>query len=77
MAPYKPALWNQIPPGLKDKEGYWFTIHSGTLGLFVNKDALGGKAVPKSWEDPLKPDYKEMVGYLDPSAAVGISRPWA
>ncbi|MFG3756690.1 ABC transporter substrate-binding protein, partial [Klebsiella pneumoniae] len=48
------------------------TIHSGTLGLFVNKDALGGKPVPACWKDLLKPDYKGMVGYLDPSsAAVG------
>jgi putative spermidine/putrescine transport system substrate-binding protein len=40
--------------------------------LFVNKDALGGKPVPACWKDLLKPDYKGMVGYLDPSsAAVG------
>jgi putative spermidine/putrescine transport system substrate-binding protein len=74
IAPYKPAKWNEIPANLKDPDGYWFTIHSGTLGLFINKDALGGKPVPKSWADLLKPAYKGMVGYLDPtSAAVGYS----
>jgi len=31
-----------------------------------------GKPVPACWKDLLKPDYKGMVGYLDPSsAAVG------
>lgn len=71
---YKPAHWDEIPAGLKDPEGYWFTIHSGTLGLFVNKDALGGNPVPRSWADLLKPMYKGMVGYLDPtSAAVGYT----
>src|SRR4030081_1762129 len=72
LEPYKPANWDQVAPGLKDPDGYWTTIHSGALGLFVNKDALGGKAVPACWLDLLKPDYRGMVGYLDPSsAAVG------
>jgi putative spermidine/putrescine transport system substrate-binding protein len=72
LAPYKPAGWDKIPGALKDPDGYWFTIHSGTLGLFVNKAALAGKAVPQSWADLLKPEYKGLVGYLDPtSAAVG------
>lgn len=68
-APYKPANWDDIPDGLKDPDGYWFTIHSGTLGLFVNVDALEGAAVPTSWADLLKPEYEGMVGYLDPSSA--------
>ena len=72
LEPYKAAKWDEVPAGLKDAEGYWTTIHSGTLGLFVNKDALGGKPVPACRKDLLKPDYKGMVGYLDPSsAAVG------
>jgi putative spermidine/putrescine transport system substrate-binding protein len=66
---YKPAFWDEIPDGLKDPDGFWFTIHSGTLGLFVNVDALGGAPVPTSWQDLLKPEYKGMVGYLDPSSA--------
>src|SRR6202158_587512 len=72
LEPYKPANWDEVAAGLKDPDGYWTTIHSGTLGLFVNKDALGGKSVPACWLDLLKPDYRGMVGYLDPSsAAVG------
>lgn len=66
---YKPALWDQIPTGMKDPDGKWFAIHSGTLGFMVNVDALNGKPVPQSWADLLKPEYKGMVGYLDPASA--------
>lgn len=66
---YKPAHWSEIPAGLKDPDGYWFTIHSGTLGLMVNVDALKGKPVPTSWKDLLKSDYRGLVGYLDPASA--------
>jgi putative spermidine/putrescine transport system substrate-binding protein len=69
ITPYKPKNWASIPVGLKDPAGNWFSIHSGTIGFFVNKDALNGKPVPHSWQDLLKPQYKGMVGYLDPSSA--------
>ena len=68
-AAYKPAAWADIPDGLKDPEGHWFAIHSGTLGFMVNVDALKGKPVPRSWADLLKPQYKGLVGYLDPASA--------
>jgi putative spermidine/putrescine transport system substrate-binding protein len=58
VAPYKPAHFDEIPAGLKDPDGNWFTIHSGTLGFMVNVDALKGKPVPKSWKDLTNPIYK-------------------
>lgn len=69
VAPYKPAHWEDIPDDLKDPAGHWFTTHSGTMGFMVNVDALDGKPVPRTWADLLKPEYKGLVGYLDPSSA--------
>ena len=73
LAPYRPALAEQLPDGMRDPADHWFAIHSGTLGLFVNVEALGrGVSVPTGWLDLLKPEYKGKVGYLNPvSAAVG------
>lgn len=66
---YKPAGFDEIPEGLKDPEGKWFAVHYGTIGFFVNVDALAGAPVPQCFADLTKPEYKGMVGYLDPSSA--------
>lgn len=66
---YKPAHWEDIPADMKDPHGDWVAIHSGTMGFMVNVDALNGKPIPQSWADLLKPEYKGLVGYLDPSSA--------
>src|SRR5512145_1268050 len=74
VAPYRPAHFDEIAAGLKAPDGSWFTIHYGTIGFFVNVDALRGVPVPKAWKDLLKPEYAGLVGYLDPtSAAVGYA----
>lgn len=66
---YKPAGFDEVPEGLKDPEGGWVAVHYGTIGLFVNVDALGGAPVPQCFADLTKPEYNGMVGYLDPSSA--------
>ena len=66
---YKGPHWESVPDGLKDPEGYWVAIHSGTFGFMVNTDALKGRPVPQSWQDLLEPEYKGMVGFLDPTSA--------
>lgn len=72
LTPYRPVRFNDIPSGMRDPDGYWFAIHYGTLGLFVNTAALRGRPVPQSWRDLLNPVYRGMIGYLNPaSAAVG------
>ena len=69
VQPYRPPGFDDIPDGLKDPEGHWFTTHQGALGFFVNTEALGDAPVPACFEDLLKPEYDGLVGYLDPSSA--------
>ncbi len=72
IAPSSPALIGAVPAGMKDPEGSWFAIHSGTLGRYVTTEALGRTPVPAGWNDLLKPEYRGKVGFLNPiSAAVG------
>ena len=68
-ASYQPAFGDEIPEGLYDPDWRWFTIHYGTLGFFVNTEALGDAPVPQSFADLLDPQYEGMVGYLDPTSA--------
>ncbi|MDL2271890.1 ABC transporter substrate-binding protein [Desulfovibrio sp. OttesenSCG-928-I05] len=69
IEPYKGVGWESVPDGLKDPDGYWVSIHSGTMGFMVNVEALEGRPVPKSWKDLLDPQYKGMIGFLDPASA--------
>ena len=65
--PYKPAGWEEIPEGLKDPDGKWWAVHTGTIAILVNTEALGDAPVPTSWDDLLKPEYEGLVAYDDPT----------
>jgi putative spermidine/putrescine transport system substrate-binding protein len=67
--PYKPANFSDVPAELKDPDGNWVAVYSGAVGFFINKDALGDHPVPTSWSDLLKPEYKGIIGYYDPTSA--------
>ena len=36
IADYKPAHWDEVPTGMKDPDGKWVALHSGTMGFMVN-----------------------------------------
>lgn len=47
----------------RDKDGYWYGIYKGILGIMVNKDELArlNLEAPKDWQDLLKPEYKGLI----------------
>ncbi len=64
---YKPAGFEKIPDGLKDPEGRWWTVHTAAIAILINTSALKGAPVPRSFADLLKPAYKGLVAYDDPT----------
>ena len=65
---YVPPTGGSLPPELRDAEWRWVTVHYGTITFTVNKKALRGHPIPRSWRDLLKPVYRGMVGFLDPAS---------
>lgn len=66
---YKPMGWDKIPADCKDPDGKWFCVHQGVIAFIVNTDALKKKnvPVPQCWADLIKPEYKGLVAYDDPT----------
>ena len=61
---YVPANAEHLLSDLyKDPNGYWYGIYTGILGFMVNKDELARLKldVPQSWDDLLKPEYKNLI----------------
>src|SRR5262249_49698849 len=65
--PYKPKGFEKIPADLKDPNGNFWTVHTGYIAILVNTSALRGKPIPRSFADLLKPDYKGLIVYDDPT----------
>jgi iron(III) transport system substrate-binding protein len=55
----------------KDPDHYWYGIYKGILGFMWNKDAIKTARVdaPATWDDLIKPAYKDMITWSNPSTA--------
>ena len=61
---YRPVNFDKLPEAYRDADGEWFIVHQLVVAFLVNKKLV--ENVPQSWEDLLKPEYKNSVVYLDP-----------
>ncbi|HUX20904.1 MAG TPA: ABC transporter substrate-binding protein [Spirochaetia bacterium] len=62
--PYRNTYWSEIPDYAKDPSGLWSAAYWGAFAFTVNTDIV--KNVPKTWDDLLKPEYKNMITMKDP-----------
>ncbi len=65
--PYMNSHWSDIPDYAKDAQGRWSAAYWGAMAFLVNADKV--KAVPATWEDLLKADYKNTVCMKDPRSS--------
>jgi putative spermidine/putrescine transport system substrate-binding protein len=69
FAPYKVATWADIPDGLKDPGGLWFSDYGGYISIGCNAAKVGGTC-PKTIKDLDNPAYKGKVALNgDPTSA--------
>jgi len=62
---YKNTSFDKIPANFKDADGRWVVAYWGAISFLVNTDLV--KNAPQTWDDLLKPEYKDMVCSRDPS----------
>ena len=71
LSGYVPAAATKLPSYLFGKNGGWEATFVGVPGFVVNVDYLTSKgiAVPQTWADLAKPDYKGLVGFGKPGSS--------
>ncbi len=58
-AKYFHSSWATVPRAMKDGRGFWSGDYWGVISFGVNQNVV--KNVPKTWQDLLKPEYKNQV----------------
>lgn len=69
--PYVSANADALPANFKDAGGSWHAIYTNPLAFGVRTDILSkrGAAVPASWADLTKPEYKGLVQMPSPQSS--------
>jgi len=71
LVPYKPKGWDKIPANFKDPKGYWTAIDLYAAAFVGNTKVLekDNLPMPKSWNDLLKPAYKDKLIMPNPASS--------
>jgi putative spermidine/putrescine transport system substrate-binding protein len=71
LSGYVPPAATKLPSYLFGKNGGWEATFVGVPGFVVNVDYLKTKniAIPQTWSDLTKPDYKGLVGFGKPGSS--------
>ncbi len=71
LEPYKSKNAEGIAANFKDPDGYWTGIYQGYLGFILDNRFFEERklALPKSWNDLLKPELKGQIIVANPGSA--------
>ncbi|NCB00643.1 MAG: ABC transporter substrate-binding protein [Spirochaetia bacterium] len=69
--PYVSRFASNTPSQYRDKENFWIGLYVGPLTFVTNLDRAKelGLAVPKSWADLTKPEYKGYIRMANPNSS--------
>lgn len=69
--PYISRYSAKTPAEFKDPDNYWIGLYVGPLTFVTNLDRAAelGLAVPHSWEDLTKPEYKGYIRMANPNSS--------
>jgi iron(III) transport system substrate-binding protein len=78
IAPYVSPEFANLYDDLHDAKGYWTTVYLNTLVLGYNTKVIGRNDLPKTYDDLLKPQYKQkfIIDIENHDVFVALSREW-
>ena len=78
IAPYVSPEFANLYDDLYDPKGYWATVYLNTLVLGYNSKAIPRGELPKTYEDLLKPQYKQkfIIDIENHDVFVALSQEW-
>ena len=78
IAPYLSPEFPNLYDDLYDLKGYWATVYLNTWVLGYNSKAIARNDLPKSYDDLLKPQYKQkfIIDIENHDLFVALSQEW-
>jgi iron(III) transport system substrate-binding protein len=78
IGPYLSPEFSNLHDDLYDAKGYWATVYLNTLVLGYNTKIISRNDLPKTYEDLLKPQYKQkfIIDIENHDVFYGLSQEW-
>jgi iron(III) transport system substrate-binding protein len=78
IGPYLSTEFSSLYDDLCDPKGYWATVYLNTLVLGYNTKIISRNDLPKTYEDLLKPQYKQkfIIDIENHDVFYGLSQEW-